>query len=196
VYLVLSAQYESFIIPLVVLFSLPAGVFGSYLLLKLMGLGNDIYAQIGLIMLVGLLGKNAVLIVEYAVLKNNQGATVLEAAIEGAKMRFRPILMTSFAFIAGLIPLVVATGPGAVGNHTIGASALGGMIFGTLFGVIIVPGLFVIFGSIAQGRKLIRDEDTNPLSEDLGERASNPRMFRTVKRVINVIKRKNKRDEE
>jgi len=168
VYLVLSAQYESFIIPLVVLLSLPAGVFGSFLLLKLMGLGNDIYAQIGLIMLVGLLGKNAVLIVEYAVLKTNQGATILEAAIEGAKMRFRPIIMTSLAFIAGLIPLVVATGPGAVGNHTIGASALGGMIFGTLFGVVIVPGLYVIFGSIAQGRKLIKDQDREPLSVGIG----------------------------
>src|SRR5690606_29369228 len=114
-----------------VIFSLPAGIFGSFLLLKMMGLANDIYAQIGIIMLVGLLGKNAVLIVEFAVQKHNQGATVLEAAIEGAKVRFRPILMTSFAFIAGLIPLVRATGAGAVGNRTIGSSALGGMLLGT-----------------------------------------------------------------
>jgi HAE1 family hydrophobic/amphiphilic exporter-1 len=169
VYLVLAAQYESFIIPLAVLCSLPAGVFGSFLLLKVMGLANDIYAQIGLIMLVGLLGKNAVLIVEFAVQKHHQGFTVLDAAIEGAKVRFRPILMTSFAFIAGLIPLVRATGPGAIGNHTIGASALGGMLFGTLFGVIIVPGLYYIFGKLAEGRKLIKDEDDNPLSEDLVE---------------------------
>ena len=132
VYLVLAAQYESFIIPLAVVLSLPAGVFGSFLLLKVMGLANDIYAQIGLIMLVGLLGKNAVLIVEFAVQKHQQGATVLDAAIEGAKVRFRPILMTSFAFIAGLIPLVIATGPGAIGNRTIGSSALGGMLFGTI----------------------------------------------------------------
>lgn len=166
VYLVLSAQYESFIIPLVVLLSLPIGVFGSFLLLKGMGLANDIYAQIGLIMLVGLLGKNAVLIVEYAVMKHHEGASIKEAAIEGAKMRFRPILMTSFAFIAGLIPLVRATGPGAVGNHTIGASALGGMLFGTIFGVIVVPGLYYIFGKLAKGRKLIKDQDVNPLSED------------------------------
>lgn len=167
VYLVLAAQYESFIVPLAVLFSLPAGVFGSFLLLKVMGLANDIYAQIGLIMLVGLLGKNAVLIVEFAVQKHHQGFTVLDAAIEGAKVRFRPILMTSFAFIAGLIPLVRATGPGAIGNRTIGASALGGMLFGTIFGVIIVPGLYYIFGKLAEGRKLIKDEDENPLSEDL-----------------------------
>ena len=141
VYFVLAAQYESFIIPLAVVFSLPVGVFGSFLVLKLMGLENNIYAQIGLIMLVGLLGKNAVLIVEFAVQKRQQGATILDAAIEGARVRFRPILMTSFAFVAGLIPLIVATGAGAIGNRTIGASALGGMLFGTIFGVIIIPGL-------------------------------------------------------
>jgi HAE1 family hydrophobic/amphiphilic exporter-1 len=167
VYFVLAAQYESFIIPLSVIFSLPAGIFGSFLLIKGMGLANDIYAQVGLVMLVGLLGKNAVLIVEFAVQKQQQGFTVLEAAIEGAKVRFRPILMTSFAFIAGLIPLVLAHGAGAIGNKTIGASALGGMIFGTVFGVIIVPGLYFIFGSMANGRKLIKNEDNNPLTEDL-----------------------------
>lgn len=166
VYLVLSAQYESFIIPLVVIFSLPVGIFGSFLLLKSMGLANDIYAQIGLIMLVGLLGKNAILIVEYAVLKHKEGMTVFEAAIEGSKMRFRPILMTSFAFIAGLIPLVVAHGPGSVGNHTIGSSALGGMLFGTVFGVIVVPGLYYIFGSLAEGRKLIKNQDESPLTDE------------------------------
>ncbi len=165
VYLVLAAQYESFIIPLSVVFSLPAGVFGSFLLLQQMGLANDIFAQVGLVMLVGLLGKNAVLIVEFAVQKRRSGSSLLEAAIEGAKVRFRPILMTSFAFIAGLIPLVVATGPGAVGNRTIGASALGGMLFGTIFGVVIVPGLYFIFGSLADGRRLIRDEDDEPLTE-------------------------------
>ncbi|MES2799343.1 MAG: efflux RND transporter permease subunit [Bacteroidota bacterium] len=166
VYFVLAAQYESFIIPLAVIFSLPAGVFGSFLMIKGMGLANDIYAQVGLVMLVGLLGKNAVLIVEFAVQKHNQGATVLEAAIEGAKVRFRPILMTSFAFIAGLIPLVMAHGAGALGNRTIGGSALGGMLFGTLFGVIIVPGLYYIFGSLASGRQLIKDEEEGPLTED------------------------------
>lgn len=165
VYFVLAAQYESFLIPLAVVFSLPVGVFGSFVLLQMMGLQNDIYAQIGLIMLVGLLGKNAVLIVEFAVLKRQQGMTILEAAIEGAKVRFRPILMTSFAFIAGLIPLIIATGAGAIGNRTIGASALGGMLFGTVFGVIIVPGLYFIFGSLADGRKLIKGEEESSLSE-------------------------------
>ncbi|MCC8408143.1 efflux RND transporter permease subunit [Mucilaginibacter sp. UR6-1] len=166
VYFVLAAQYESFIIPLSVILSLPVGVFGAFMLLKIMGLSNDIYAQVGLVMLVGLLGKNAVLIVEFAAQKHEQGATILEAAIEGAKVRFRPILMTSFAFIAGLIPLLFATGPGALGNRTIGASSAGGMLLGTVFGVILVPGLYYIFGSIAAGRKLIRDEDEVPLSED------------------------------
>jgi HAE1 family hydrophobic/amphiphilic exporter-1 len=167
VYFVLAGQYESFIIPLAVIFSLPAGVFGSFLLIKGFGLANDIYAQVGLVMLVGLLGKNAVLIVEFAVQKQQQGATVLAAAIEGAKVRFRPILMTSFAFIAGLIPLVLAHGAGAIGNRTIGTSALGGMLFGTVFGVIIVPGLYYIFGRMAEGRKLIRDEEKDSLTESV-----------------------------
>jgi HAE1 family hydrophobic/amphiphilic exporter-1 len=166
VYLVLAAQYESFILPLAVVLSLPVGIFGSFFLLKLMGLANDIYAQVGVIMLVGLLGKNAVLIVEFAVQKHQQGMSAFDAAIEGAKVRFRPILMTSFAFIAGLVPLVFATGPGALGNRTIGSSAAGGMLFGTILGVIIIPGLYFIFGSMAAKRKLIRDEDENPLTED------------------------------
>jgi HAE1 family hydrophobic/amphiphilic exporter-1 len=166
VYLVLAAQYESFIIPLAVVFSLPVGVFGSFLLLKVMGLENNIYAQIGLIMLVGLLGKNAVLIVEFAVQKRQQGATILDAAIEGARVRFRPILMTSFAFVAGLIPLMIASGAGAIGNRTIGTSALGGMLFGTIFGVIVIPGLYFIFARLADGRQLIRDEDEEPLTEE------------------------------
>lgn len=165
VYLVLAAQYESFIIPLAVVLSLPVGVFGSFLMLKLMGLENNIYAQIGLIMLVGLLGKNAVLIVEFAVQKRAEGATILAAAIEGARVRFRPILMTSFAFVAGLIPLIMATGAGAIGNRTIGSSAMGGMLFGTVFGVIIIPGLYYIFAKLADGRKLIRDEEDSSLSE-------------------------------
>lgn len=165
VYLVLAAQYESFWLPLAVVLSLPAGVFGSFFLLQLLGLANDIYAQVGLVMLVGLLGKNAVLIVEFAAQKHSEGKPVLAAAIEGAKVRFRPILMTSFAFIAGLIPLVFAHGPGALGNRTIGSAALGGMLFGTIFGVIIVPGLYYIFGHLASRRKLIRDEDEQPLTE-------------------------------
>ncbi|QDC43199.1 efflux RND transporter permease subunit [Methylophilus medardicus] len=165
VYMVLAAQYESFILPFAVILSLPAGIFGSLFLLKIMGLANDIYAQVGLIMLIGLLGKNAVLIVEFAVQKHSQGMSIRDAAIEGAKTRFRPILMTSFAFIAGLIPLVIATGAGAVGNRTIGTSAMGGMLFGTLFGVVVIPGLYYIFGTLADGKSLIRKEETEPLTE-------------------------------
>lgn len=189
VYLILSAQYESFILPMAVLLSIFPGIFGSFFLLKAMNLSNDVYAQIGLIMLVGLLGKNAVLIVEFAVQKHNQGATALEAAIAGAKARFRPILMTSFAFIAGLIPLVLAKGPGAVGNHTIGASALGGMLFGTVFGVIVVPGLYYIFAKLQEGRSLIKGEDVNPLTEDFVENREDSALTKQIKNIIKRIRR-------
>lgn len=166
VYLVLAAQYESFVLPFAVILSLPAGIFGSYLLLWLCGLENNIYAQVAFVMLIGLLGKNAVLIVEFAVQKHEQGATILESAMEGAKVRFRPILMTSFAFIAGLIPLALATGPGKIGNRTIGTAALGGMLLGTIVGVLLIPGLYYIFGSIAAKIKLVKKQDNNPLTED------------------------------
>jgi len=167
VYLILSAQYESFILPLSVILSLPAGVFGAFFLLKVLGLENNIYAQVAMVMLIGLLGKNAVLIVEFAAQKHKNGATVLQAAIEGSVVRFRPILMTSFAFIAGLIPLVLASGPGKIGNRTIGSAAAGGMLFGTVFGVIIIPGLYYLFGTIAEKRLLVKDEDENPLTEEI-----------------------------
>ncbi|HTF80817.1 MAG TPA: efflux RND transporter permease subunit, partial [Cytophagales bacterium] len=150
VYLLLAAQYESFLLPLSVILSLPTGVFGAYILLWIMGLQNNIYAQVALVMLIGLLGKNAILIVEFAILRQQDNGSPLQAAIEGAASRFRPILMTSFAFIAGMIPLMVASGAGAIGNKTIGTAAAGGMLFGTLFGVVIIPGLYVIFASLAQ----------------------------------------------
>lgn len=188
VYLILSAQYESFFLPMAVILSIVPGIFGSFLWLKMMNLSNDVYAQVGLIMLVGLLGKNAVLIVEFAVQRHNQGASVLQAAVAGAKARFRPILMTSFAFVAGLIPLVLATGPGAVGNHTIGASALGGMLFGTIFGVVIVPGLYYIFAKIQEGKKLIRDEDENPLTEDFVEAQQDNSLLRQLKNILKRIR--------
>jgi hydrophobic/amphiphilic exporter-1 (mainly G- bacteria), HAE1 family len=165
VYLVLVGQYESFLLPLAVIVSLPVGLFGSFLFLKAMGLANDVYAQIGLVMLVGLLGKNAILIVEFAVQRRHEGASLIDAAIEGGKLRFRPILMTSFAFIAGLIPLVRATGPGAIGNRTIGTTAVGGMLVGTVIGVLVIPGLYYMFAKMADGKKLIRDEHDEPLSE-------------------------------
>lgn len=167
VYMILAAQYESFILPLTVVLSLPAGIFGAFLLLQVLGLENNIYAQVAMVMLIGLLGKNAVLIIEFAVQKHNAGSSVLAAAIEGAGVRFRPILMTSFAFIAGLIPLVFATGPGAIGNKTIGSAAAGGMLIGTVFGLLIIPGLYYIFGKIASKNKLTSYEDENPLSEEI-----------------------------
>ena len=165
VYLVLVGQYESFMLPLAVILSLPIGLFGTFFLLKVMGLSNDVYAQIGLVMLVGLLGKNAILIVEFAVQRRGEGLSIVEAGIEGGKLRFRPILMTSFAFIAGLLPLVVATGPGAIGNRTIGTASVGGMLVGTLVGVFFIPGLYYIFAKLADKRKLLQDESNEPLSE-------------------------------
>ncbi|MFO0809321.1 MAG: efflux RND transporter permease subunit [Gemmataceae bacterium] len=165
VYLVLVGQYESFLLPLAVIASVPVGIFGSFLFLQLLGLSNDVYAQIGLVMLVGLLGKNAILIVEFAVQRRRDGLSLEEAAVEGGKLRFRPIQMTSFAFIAGLVPLVLATGAGAIGNRTIGTAAAGGMLVGTVLGVLVIPGLYYLFGRMADGRKLLRDESSMPLSE-------------------------------
>jgi HAE1 family hydrophobic/amphiphilic exporter-1 len=165
VYLVLVGQYESFLLPFAVILSLPIGVFGSFFLLQAMGLSNDVYAQIGLIMLVGLLGKNAILIVEFAVQRRQEGRPLLEAAVEGGKLRFRPIQMTSFAFIAGLLPLVFATGAGAIGNRTIGTTGAGGMLVGTVIGVLIIPGLYYMFGRLADGRHILKDETNAPLSE-------------------------------
>ncbi|RYY57406.1 MAG: efflux RND transporter permease subunit [Chitinophagaceae bacterium] len=167
VYLVLSAQYESFILPFIVILSLAAGMFGALFLLRLLGLQNDIYAQVALVMLVGLLGKNAVLIVEFAVQRHRAGSTVFQAAMEAAEVRFRPILMTSFAFLAGLIPLVVANGPGKIGNRTIGTASAGGMLLGTVFGVILIPGLYYIFAKISERRKLVSEEEENPLTEEI-----------------------------
>lgn len=190
VYFVLAAQYESFLLPFAVILSLPVGVFGSFALLKMMGLSNDVYAQIGVIMLVGLLGKNAVLIVEFAVQKHRQGATILEAAIDGSRARFRPILMTSFAFIAGLIPLVVATGAGAIGNRTIGGSALGGMFIGTVFGVLVIPGLYYFFGKMAEGRSLIKDEHYEPISEEFMRASEGESRTRTKLREIKKLLKK------
>ena len=165
VYFVLAGQYESFVLPLAVIVSLPVGLFWSFLMLKSMGLANDVYCQIGLVMLVGLLGKNAILIIEFAVQRRREGLSIKDAAIEGGQLRFRPIVMTSFAFIAGLIPLVRATGPGAIGNRTIGTTAVGGMLMGTLVGVLVIPGLYYLCAKISDGRKLIRDEHDEPLSE-------------------------------
>lgn len=153
VYLLLAAQYESLLLPFPVLLSLPVGVFGSYLALLMVGLDNNIYAQVALVMLIGLLAKNAILIVEFAMAQNKQGRDISQAAIEGAKLRFRPILMTSFAFISGLIPLCIASGAGAVGNRSIGTAAAGGMFIGTVFGLVIIPGLYILFAKLEKSLK-------------------------------------------
>jgi len=148
VYLLLAAQYESLLLPFPVLLSLPVGVFGSYIALVMVGLDNNIYAQVALVMLIGLLAKNAILIVEFAMAQNKLGRDIVEAAIEGARLRFRPILMTSFAFISGLIPLCIASGAGAIGNRSIGTAAAGGMFIGTVFGLLIIPGLYILFAKL------------------------------------------------
>ncbi|WP_281980749.1 efflux RND transporter permease subunit [Tenacibaculum mesophilum] len=145
VYFLLAAQYESYLLPLSVILSLPIGVAGAYYTTYLAGLENNIYFQIALIMLLGLLAKNAILIVEFAIQRRKQGNSLYDAAIEGAKVRLRPILMTSFAFILGLLPLVLAKGVGAEGNNSIGTGAAGGLLIGTLIGVFVIPVLFVIF---------------------------------------------------
>ncbi len=145
VYFLLAAQYESYLLPLSVIFSLPLGVFGAFFSTKMMGLENNIYFQIALIMLVGLLAKNAILIVEFAVQRRRHGESLVDAAIHGAKARLRPILMTSFAFILGLMPLVLAKGVGAEGNNSIGTGAAGGMLIGTILGVFVIPILFILF---------------------------------------------------
>ena len=145
VYFLLSAQYESYLLPFAVILSLPLGIFGAYLSTKLMGLQNNIYFQIALIMLVGLLAKNAILIVEFAIQRRKNGESIVDAAIDGAKARLRPILMTSFAFILGLMPLVLANGVGAAGNRSIGTGAVGGLLIGTILGVFVIPILFILF---------------------------------------------------
>ncbi len=152
VYLLLAALYESYIIPLAVLFSLPVGLAGVFIFLMIFGLSrgivNNIYVQISMIMLIGLLAKNAILIVEYALQRRQQGMSIVEAAVNGAVARLRPILMTSFAFIAGILPLMFASGAGAIGNRSIGISAVGGMFIGTIFGVLVIPSLYIIFQTI------------------------------------------------
>ncbi|MDR1880487.1 MAG: efflux RND transporter permease subunit [Tannerellaceae bacterium] len=153
VYLLLCALYESYILPLAVIFSLPVGLAGVFVfifagLMTGTGIVNNIYVQISLIMLIGLLAKNAILIVEYAIQRRRQGMSIIEAAINGAVARLRPILMTSFAFIFGLLPLALASGAGAIGNKSIGISAIGGMLIGTLLGVLVIPSLYIIFQNI------------------------------------------------
>ncbi|MFH6956739.1 efflux RND transporter permease subunit [Flavobacterium aquidurense] len=150
IYFLLSAQYKSYILPFSVLLSLPIGLAGAFIFANLFGVDNNIFLQISLIMLIGLLAKNAILIVEFALLHRLSGRSLVQSAIFGAKARLRPILMTSFAFIFGLIPLMIATGAGALSNRSIGTAAVGGMLIGTLFGVFVIPVLFIIFQSLQE----------------------------------------------
>ena len=145
VYFLLSAQYESYILPLAVILSIPTGIFGVFVVLGLTGIENNIYVQVALIMLIGLLAKNAILIVEYAVQRRRAGHTLVDSAIEAARLRIRPIIMTSLAFVFGLFPMSIATGPSAQGNHSISIGAAGGMLSGVILGLFIIPVLFVIF---------------------------------------------------
>src|SRR5688572_29119259 len=145
VFFLLAAQYESYILPLAVILTIPTGILGVFAFIGFAGIENNIYVQIGLIMLVGLLAKNAILIVEYAVQRRRAGMSLIESALEASQLRLRPILMTSFAFIVGLLPLTWATGGSALGNRSIGTGAVGGMLTGVLLGVFIIPVLFVVF---------------------------------------------------
>jgi HAE1 family hydrophobic/amphiphilic exporter-1 len=145
VFFLLAAQYESYILPLAVILTVPTGILGVFAFIGFAGIENNIYVQIGLIMLVGLLAKNAILIVEYAVQRRRSGMGLIESALDACRLRLRPILMTSFAFIVGLLPLVFTTGASALGNHSIGISAVGGMLTGVVLGIFIIPVLFVIF---------------------------------------------------
>jgi HAE1 family hydrophobic/amphiphilic exporter-1 len=148
VYFLLSAQYESYVLPLAVMLSLPAGIFGVFVFIRMMDVTNNIYVQIGLIMLIGLLAKNAILIVEFALQRRRAGQSLVAAALEGATLRLRPILMTSLAFIAGLLPLLFAKGASEQGNRAIASGAVGGMLFGVILGVFIIPVLFVMFQAL------------------------------------------------
>ncbi|MDQ6481531.1 efflux RND transporter permease subunit [Dyadobacter sp. LHD-138] len=163
IYFLLSAQYKSYILPFSVLLSLPVGLAGAFLFARIFGLDNNIFLQISLIMLIGLLAKNAILIVEFALLHRTNGESLIQSAVSGATARLRPILMTSFAFIFGLFPLMVATGAGAISNRSIGTAAVGGMLIGTIFGVFIIPVLFIIFQKlhekISGAPKKIQEEE-------------------------------------
>ncbi|MCE5347536.1 MAG: efflux RND transporter permease subunit [Bacteroidales bacterium] len=165
VYFLLSALYESYLLPLSVLLSLPVGLSGIFVFAKVFGIDNNIYMQISMIMLIGLLAKNAILIVEFAATRREHGMSVVTAAIEGAKARLRPILMTSLAFIFGIMPLMFSVGAGANGNKSIGFSAVGGMLFGTIFGIFVIPVLFIIFQTLQE--KLRKNRENNDENNEL-----------------------------
>ncbi len=161
VYLLLSAQYESYILPWAVILSIPFGLMGTFIFAQIFGVTNNIYLQIALIMLIGLLAKNAILIVEFAVERRHTGMSIVNAAIQGASARLRPILMTSLAMIIGLLPMMFATGAGANGNRALGTGSIGGMLIGMILQVLIVPALFVLFQKIQEKITPLKWEDTD-----------------------------------
>ena len=161
IYLILAAQYESYILPLAVILSVPFGLAGAFLFTQLFGHSNDIYMQISLIMLIGLLAKNAILIVQFALERRELGMAISWSAILGAAARLRPILMTSLAMIIGLLPMMFASGVGKNGNQTLGAAAIGGMLIGTMLQIFVVPTLFVIFQSLQEKISPMKFDDDN-----------------------------------
>ena len=177
IYLILSAQYESYILPLAVVLSVPFGLAGCFLFTMMFGHANDIYMQISLIMLIGLLAKNAILIVQFALERRQMGMAITWSAILGAAARLRPILMTSLAMVIGLLPMMFASGVGKNGNQTLGAAAVGGMLLGTLFQIIVVPGLFVIFQSLQEKispMKFEGEEENPDVTTEIAQYAHRP----------------------
>ena len=161
VYLLLSAQYESYLLPWAVILSIPFGLMGSFIFAKTFDISNNIYLQIALIMLIGLLAKNAILIVEFALERRRTGMSIINSAIAGAAARLRPILMTSLALIIGLLPMMFANGVGANGNRALGTGSIGGMLIGMILQIFIVPALFVAFQLIQEKITPIKWKDTN-----------------------------------
>ena len=177
IYLILSAQYESYILPLAVVLSVPFGLAGCFLFTNIFGHSNDIYMQISLIMLIGLLAKNAILIVQFALERRRLGMAISWSAVLGASARLRPILMTSLAMVIGLLPMMFASGVGKNGNQTLGAAAVGGMLIGTFFQVLVVPSLFVIFQTIQERISPMRfegDEENMDVASEIAQYAHRP----------------------
>ena len=152
--------------PFAVLFCIPIGIFGAFLFIKLFDIENNIYFQVGLIMLVGLLAKNAILIIEFAIQRRQQGMSIVESAVSGAVARLRPILMTSFAFIFGLLPLMFAKGAGAIGNRSIGTGSIGGMLIGTMVGVFFIPVLYIMFQTLDEKISGTPQSNNSDISEN------------------------------
>ena len=184
IYLILSAQYESYILPLAVILSVPFGLAGCFLFTMVFGHANDIYMQISLIMLIGLLAKNAILIVQFALERRQTGMAISWSAVLGAAARLRPILMTSLAMVIGLLPMMFASGVGKNGNQTLGAAAIGGMFIGTLCQIFVVPALFVIFQSLQEKLRPMKfegDEENPDVSTELQQYAKRPVEYKIQK---------------